>query len=99
MDIRVKEPLYILSRGQEYVVRPGTVGVEKNRIVFFYDVTRTASVGYPREFCLENPQMFSVARTLTDKEVYLKDVVKTLENFPRIQDNVREMLIEQLKAL
>ena len=71
MDIRIREPLYITQNGAEYVVRPGTVGVEKNKVVFFYDVTRTASVGFARDFCLENPQMFQVARTLEDKEIPL----------------------------
>lgn len=79
MDIRVKEPLYIFCQGQEYVVRPGTVGVERNKVVFFYDVTKTAATGFSREYCLENPQTFQVSRTLSDKELSRKDVIKAIE--------------------
>ena len=49
MDIKLKEPLYILSNGKEYIVRQGTVGVEKNRIVFFYDATKTSAIGFSRD--------------------------------------------------
>lgn len=97
MDIRIREPLYITQNGAEYVVRPGTVGVEKNKVVFFYDVTRTASVGFARDFCLENPQMFQVVRTLEDKEIPLKAVAKVLSEF-NIGDAPRQMIIETLKS-
>lgn len=98
MEIRVKEPLYILYQGQEYVVRPGTVGVEKNKVVYFYDVTRTAAAGYSRDYCLENPQTFAVSRTLTDKEVSMNDVIRVLKNSnipPQVMTEV-EMKIKSL---
>ena len=50
MDIRNKEPMFITQDGKEYVVRQGTVGVERKRIIFFYDTTRTVAVGYARDF-------------------------------------------------
>lgn len=99
MDIRVKEPLYILHQGQEYTVRPGTVGVERNKVIFFYDVTRTAAVGYSREYCLENPQTFQVSRTLSDKEVSVKDVARIVENFPHLSEPAIRILIEQINSL
>jgi uncharacterized membrane protein YraQ (UPF0718 family) len=40
MDIRNKEPMFITQDGKEYVVRQGTVGVERKRIIFFYDTTK-----------------------------------------------------------
>lgn len=79
MDIKVKEPLHILVNNHEYVVRPGTTGVERNRVVFFYDNTRTSAVGFSRDYCLENPQTFQVSRTLTDKDVPLKDVLRVVD--------------------
>lgn len=80
MDIRIKEPLYLISEGTEYIVRQGTVGVERNKVVFFYDNTRTNAVGFSRDFCIENPQMFQIAKTLADKEVSLRDVLKVLDS-------------------
>lgn len=82
MDIKIKDSIHILHQGQEYIVRPGTIGVEKNRVVFFHDVTRTAAVGYSREHCLENPQVFAVSRTLSDKEVSMSDVLKVIRELP-----------------
>lgn len=79
MDIRIKESMYLSCQGQEYVVRTGTVGVERNKVVFFYDVTRTVAAGFSREFCLQNPQTFSVSRTLNDKEVSIHDVLKVIQ--------------------
>ena len=79
MDIKIKDSLHILVNKQEYIVRPGTVGVERNRTVFFFDTTRTHAVGFSREHCLENPQNFQVSKTLNDKEVQLKDVLKVID--------------------
>lgn len=99
MDIRIKEPLYISQNGQEYIVRPATVGVERNKLIFFYDVTKTASVGFPKEFCLETPQLFQVARTMSDKEVSLRDVILTVEKWRTTSPHSELLLIEQLKNL
>lgn len=98
MDIRIREPLYIFSNDKEYVVRPGTVGVEKKRTVFFYDTTRTSAVGFSREYCLENPQTFQVARTLSDKDVPLKDVLKVIDESGLSQVAIAN-LHERLKSL
>ena len=99
MDIRVVEPLYIRSQGQEYIVRPGTIGVDKNRVIFFYDVTRTASVGFSRDFCLENPQLFKVARTLSDKEVSIRDVLKMAEQASYLSSEQLSHLLDDIKNL
>lgn len=98
MDIRVKEPLYILSHGQEYVVRPGTVGVDKNKVVFFYDTTRTVATGFSRDYCVENPQTFQVSRTLTDKEVSQKDVLKILDEYNRKECDLADVY-ERINSL
>ena len=79
------------------MVRPGTVGVERNKVVFFYDVTRTAAVGYSRDYCLENPYTFAVSKTLADREVRATDVIKILrETLSAQQMNEIEMKIKSL---
>lgn len=98
MDIRVKEPFYILSNNKEYVVRPGTVGVEKNRVVFFYDTTRTSAIGFSRDYCIENPQTFQVAKTLSDKEISQRDVFKILDEYNRKEYDLAEVY-ERIKLL
>lgn len=98
MDIRIREPLYILDHAQEYVIRPGTVGVERNHVVFFYDNTRTAAVGFSREYCLENTQTFQVAKALSDKEVSQRDVFRILDEYNRKEYDLAEVY-ERIKAL
>lgn len=100
MEIRNKEPLFIIQDGKEYVVRQGTVGVERKRIVFFYDTTRTAAVGYSRDFCLDSPDLFSVSRVLTDKEVSLRDVKKVMEkHYDEFSPDVYANLLNDLDTL
>lgn len=99
MDIRVKEPLYITQEGKEYIVRPGTVGVEKNKVVFFYDVTRTAAVGFSRDYCIENPKTFEVSRTLSDKEVSVRDVARIIERFPHLSEPAIRVLLDEINSL
>lgn len=97
MDIRIKESLFIkCAGGVEYNVRSGTLGVERDKIVFFYDTTKTQAVGFPREFCLENP-MFVISRNLSDRELSLKDVLSVIE---KVKDPIiRKELSEIIKAL
>nr|UVY15555.1 MAG: hypothetical protein [Bacteriophage sp.] len=100
MEIRNKESLFIIQDGKEYVVRQGTVGVERKRIVFFYDTTRTAAVGYSRDFCLDSPDLFSVSRNLTDKDVSLRDVKKVVEkHHNRLSPDVYANLLNELETL
>lgn len=99
MEIRNKEVLYISAGGSEYVVRQGTVGVERNRIVYFYDNTRTQAVGFSREFCLENHQMFQVSRTLADKEIPIRDIARVIENFPNLAAQTISGLIQEINKL
>ena len=98
MDIKVKESIYIQCDGNEYMVRPNTTGTERKRIVYFPDNTRTASVGFSRDFCLENPQMFSISRNITDREVSLKDAIKVLEQTP-MDKETRELLTFKMSEL
>lgn len=96
MDIRIKETAYIKNSGTTHVIRAGTLGVEKQKIVYFYDATRTCAVGFPREVCLENPT-FAVTRTITDRDVPLKDVLSIIDD---VQDlELREILTDKIKAL
>ena len=98
MDIRIKEPLYVLTRNQEYVVRPGTIGVEKNRVVFFYDNTRTFAVGFSRDYCIENPQTFNIAKTLSDKEVSKRDILKILDEYNKKECSLSDVY-ERINSL
>lgn len=98
MDIRIREPLYLIQQGKDYIVRASTVGVEKNHIMFFYDTTKTNAVGFSRDFCIDNPQMFSISRTLTDKDVSVRDVLKVIdenvsdkETLERIKLNIKSL--------
>lgn len=97
MDIRVKDAIYLQVEGHDYMVRPSTVGTEKKRIVYFPDNTRTVLVGFSRELCLEN-NLFSVNRTITDKDISLKDAIKAIEQSP-LDKEVKDNLIFQLSAL
>lgn len=98
MDIRIKEPLYILHNGQDYVVRQGTVGVERKKVVYFYDVTRTVAVGYSRDFCLEATSLFQVSRNITDREVPVRDVIKAVESL-EIPADIRDGIISIVNTL
>ncbi len=98
MDVKVKERLHILVSNHEYVVGPGTTGIERNRVVFFYDNTRTSAVGFSRDYCLENPQTFQVSRTLSDKDVPLKDVLRVVDESGLSPVDIIN-LYERLKSL
>lgn len=98
MDIRIKEPMYIRSGEIEHVVRPGTVGVEHKKVIYFYDVTRTVAAGFSREFCIENPQLFQISRNLSDKEVSVRDVLKIIDEAPLGAGVANELYIK-IKSL
>lgn len=78
MTIKNKETFYIFADNTEHIVRQGTVGVEKHKVVYFYDVTKSTAVGFARSFCLENHNLFSVSRNIEDVEVPKKDVLEIL---------------------
>lgn len=98
MDIRIKEPLYINQQGKEYVVRPSTVGVEKNHIVFFHDTTKTNAVGFSKDFCIDSPQLFSISRTLTDKDVSVRDILKIIDENVSDKETLERIKME-IKSL
>lgn len=86
--------------GSEYVIKPGTTGVEKNHIQYFFDTNRYAAVGFERGFCLENPQMFQVSKTLNDKEVPVSEVLKVVEEMQLpIDKRVLTALVMRIKSL
>ena len=98
MDIRIKETMYLRSENTEHVVRSGTVGVETKKVVYFYDVTRTTAIGFARDFCLENPQIFQVSRNLSDKEVSIRDVLKVIDESD-LNSKQAEELYQKIKSL
>ena len=98
MDIRIKESLFLRNGSQEYVVRCGSIGAEHNKVVYFYDVTKSMAVGFPRQFCIENPQMFQVSRTLSDREVSVNDVIKGLKEM-NLPADIQRMLEDKVNSL
>lgn len=100
MNIKVKEPLYMKANDTEYVVRPETIGVERNKVVYFYDTTKTAAVGFSRDYCLENPSLFHIQREITDKEVSMRDVMAVVRGYAHSMEPIDfEDLTEKLQAL
>lgn len=100
MEVRNKEPFFISIGDKEYIVRQGTVGVEKNKIFFFYDTTRTACVGYSKEFCLNFPSLFSVSRNITDREVSIRDVNKVLDSIkPMVTSDCYSLIVNKINSL
>lgn len=95
MEIRLKEPLYLLCDGTEHVVRAGTIGVEKKKLIYFYDSTSKNAFGCPKQFCIENPQMFAVQRNLTDTEIPLRDVMKLAKEV--LPENYADLFNDELQ--
>ena len=56
------------------------------------------AVGFPRQFCIENPQMFQVSRTLSDREVSVSDVIKGLKEL-NLPADVQRMLEDKVNSL
>ena len=98
MTIRVKDTLYGKEGGNSFIVRQGTIGVERDKIVYFYDNTKSMAIGFPRDVCLNTPALFSVQRTIEDREVSVRDVVKIVEN-ARITKDVMDEITTEILSL
>lgn len=98
MDIRIKEGLFLRNGNQEYMVRSGSVGTEHNKVVYFYDVTKTIAVGFSRQFCEETPQMFQISRTLSDREVPVSDVIKGIKEL-NLPADIQRILEDKVNSL
>lgn len=98
MEIRIKETLYIKDypNVSSYIVQEGAVGVIKEGVVYFYDVTKNHSVGFARNVCLQDSGLFSVKKHLGDREVPISEVLKLVSGH---KGQVDEGLIMQLKSL
>lgn len=77
MEIRLRENIYLMS-GQSYIVPRGANGILVKRVVYFYDTTKTISIGIDRDTCLQSPELFSVKRQITDREVSQKELLGVL---------------------
>lgn len=102
MDITLRETLYVTSSEREHVIRQGTIGVLRNRTVFFYDTTKTIAVGVDRDFCIENKGMFSVSKNLSDSEISIKQVEEIIRSTPpeELQNSQGiSRLIERIKSI
>lgn len=91
MDIRIKEGLFIHQAGGNNIIRQGTCGVEKDKVVYFYDVTKTIAVGFSRDFCLENPHIFQVSRAITDKDISMRDVLEAVDKVVTDVDQAEQL--------
>lgn len=101
MTIRNKITLYAGSEDNEGVIRVGTIGVEKNRIVRFYDVSGKYFVAFSRQDCLENKEMFECTPGINDHEVNVSDVVKIIESNRSAfkDDSIRSKIISDIIGL
>lgn len=101
MTIRTRVTLYAGTGDCEGVVRVGTVGVEKNRIVRFYDVSGKYFAAFARQDCLENKEMFECAPGINDHEVSVSDVLKVIEESGAVfkDDSVRNRIISEIQGL
>lgn len=64
MEVRIKESVTITVDNTDRIIRHGTVAVVRGRMFFFYDSTKTASIGFDRETVFENKQMFQVSNIM-----------------------------------
>jgi hypothetical protein len=101
MTIRTKVTFYAGTGDSEGVIRVGTVGVEKNRIVRFYDVSGKYFVGFSRQDCLENRDLFACTPGINDHEVSVSDVLKVIEDNRGVfrDDATRNRIIAELMGL
>lgn len=99
MIVRTKDVFYVRVNENTLVVRPNTTGVTQDGKVFFFpDVTGTAAIGFPKESCLNLPALFSISRTIEDKEVSLRDVLRVVEN-SSLDKTTRDRLLFDLQSL
>jgi hypothetical protein len=77
MEIRLKENIYI-GAGGDYLIPRGSVGVLRKRIVYFYDTTKTHSIGIDRDICMTCKDLFSVSQQMTDRDISQKDLLEVL---------------------
>ena len=100
MEIRLKENLYI-NLERTHIIPRGAIGVMNKRVVNFYDTTKTYSVGFDRDTCLQCPELFSVKNQLSDRDINYKELLellgscsgmfKTKEDFDRFSEIIKSL--------
>ena len=102
MDIQIKETMYVSVDGKDHCVRHGSYGVLRGNVYHFYDTTKTVSLSFDKDFCLETPSLFQVSRTLKDREIPIKQVVAMLESVTREEvlqnPEILRILAEKIKT-
>ena len=93
MVVRTKESFYIRTGETSYLVPAGSVGVEKQGIYYFYDVTKHNAIGFDRSVCVQDTGLFSANRNVEDREVPISQVLKL------ISGKVGEDTLMQVKSL
>lgn len=80
MDVRIKESLFIwdAKAKRQYVIKEGTSAVEMENVLYFYDVTKNIAVGFDKQLCKQEPQMFLISHNVDDSEFSIKDIRKAL---------------------
>ena len=99
MVIRTRITLYAGEGDSAAVVRIGTVGVEHNRIVRFYDVSGKYFVAFARQDCLEQKALFECRQGIDERDVPVKDVVKILGSHKEIPASVLDRLTSEINSL
>ena len=102
MEILIRETMYVTQNGQDYVIGHSTIGVERKNIIYFYDTTKTVAVGFTLAYCKENRNLFLLNRSITDREVSVRQIVKIIETMPTNGLAVNEIiriLAEKIKSL
>lgn len=98
MQIKTKDTLFVKTADGEFVVRPGSTGVESKRVIYFTDVTGTNAVGFPKDICVNVPSLFSVSYSIEDKEVSLKDVLREISSISMPKE-LQDQLTFRLQSL
>lgn len=79
MVIRLKESIITQVGEQTHLIRNGRAAQIKGGYAIFYDTSGGTAVGFTKECCLSNPQLFSVERNIQDRDVSLSDVRHALK--------------------
>lgn len=97
MEIRLRENVYASDK----LIPRGTIGIIRKNVVYFYDTTKTTTIGFDRDTCFINKELFSVNRNLSDREIsvrQIQDAAKDLHELFRSKEDF-EKFVEIINTL
>lgn len=97
MEIRSKVAFYAKEGEKTYQVPVNTAGVLRDGVIYFYDITKTMAVGFSKNVCEYEVGMFHVKKTIEDRQVSLRDVLRVVSNHDISMGD--EELMMKLKSL